>query len=276
MTGASTGIGEATALHLAARGWQVFASVRKNEDADRLRAAAASGRLTPVLLDVTDSESIAATGAQIAEQVGERGLRGLVNNAGIAGGDPLEFTALETVRTILEVNLVGVVAVTQQFLPLVRRGRGRVVCIGSIGGRTPAPFVAPYAASKAGLAAMCDSLRIELRRWGIHVALIEPGAIATPMWDKGIRDSDERVKTYPSAAIELYGPMLEPMRNAAMKAARSGIPVQRVARTVEHALTARRPRTRYLVGVEAHLQALLRRVPDRARDRLLAAYLKLP
>jgi NAD(P)-dependent dehydrogenase (short-subunit alcohol dehydrogenase family) len=275
VTGASTGIGEATALHLDKCGWRVFAGVRRAEDGERLQAQG-SPRLTALTLDVRDADSIAAATAEVSGQTGRWGLDGLVNNAGISGGDPLEFTPLDSLRAMLEVNLVGLVATTQAFLPMLRQSQGRIVCIGSIGGRTPVPFTAAYAASKAAVGAICDCLRLELRPWHIRVALVEPGAVATPIWEKGLSEFAAKAAAYPASAMELYGEAIGPMRKASEKAARSGIAPSRVARAVEHALTASRPRTRYLVGVDAKMQAAVRRLPDRARDRLIGRVIGLP
>ncbi|TMC50972.1 MAG: SDR family NAD(P)-dependent oxidoreductase [Chloroflexi bacterium] len=275
VTGASTGVGRACALHLDSREFRVFAAVRRDEDADALRGAASS-RLTPLLMDVTDAEAISSAAATVGAAAGDAGLQGLVNNAGIALGDPLEFVRLDDVRRVLEVNLVGAIAVTQAFLPLLRRGHGRVVCIGSIGGRFPAPFTGAYGASKAALAAICDSLRVELRPWRIDVVLIEPGSVSTPIWEKGLREFDSRMPDYPPAALELYGRAIGPVRSMTEKLAAAGIPPLSVARVVEQALRARRPRTRYLVGRDARVQALLRHLPDRARDRLMASFMRLP
>lgn len=275
VTGASTGIGEAVATRLDARGLRVVAGVRREQDAQAVRERG-SGRIVPVLLDVTDPGSIAAAVATLAEVTAGAGLAGLVNNAGISGGEPLEYASLDGFRQTLEVNLVGAVAVTQALLPMIRRGGGRLVFIGSIGGRTPAPFTAAYAASKAGLAAVCDCLRGELRPWRIEVSLIEPGAVSTPIWDKAMSDSMARVAHLPADALALYGRAIEAVGRVAGRAAAGAIPPERVAEVVEHALTARRPRTRYVVGTEARIQAVVRRLPDRLRDRLVAAYMGLP
>jgi NAD(P)-dependent dehydrogenase (short-subunit alcohol dehydrogenase family) len=178
VTGTSTGIGRATALHLDRLGYRVFAGVRRAEDAVRLRSEG-SERLAPVLLDVTDIGSIEAAAKTVSAEVGERGLAGLVNNAGIVTGGPLEFVPLDELRRQLEVNTVGPVAVIQHFLPLVRRGRGRVVFVSSIGGRFSQPIVGPYCASKFALEALADALRMEVAPSGIHVSLVEPGAVKT-------------------------------------------------------------------------------------------------
>ena len=275
VTGASTGIGAAVASHLDGLGIQVVAGVRREADAEVVRRRG-SGRISPVILDVSDPDSIASAMATVAEVSGGAGLAGLVSNAGISGGEPLEFASLDGFRRMLEVNLVGAVAVTQAALPLIRSGRGRLVFIGSIGGRTPVPFTAAYAASKAGLAAVCDCLRGELRPWRIHVALVEPGAVATPIWEKSTSASMERVAQLPADALALYGRAVEVVGRVAEKTAAAAIPPERVARAVEHALTATRPRTRYLVGVDARAQALVRRLPDKVRDRIVATYMGLP
>ncbi|HXA28995.1 MAG TPA: SDR family oxidoreductase [Candidatus Angelobacter sp.] len=275
VTGASTGIGRATALRLARNGFHVFAGVRKPADGESLRAEAPGG-ITPLQLDVTDAEQLAAAVRSVEQQVGAQGLQGLVNNAGISGGAPTEFLPLAELRGMIEVNVVGVVAATQAFLPLLRKGNGRVVCIGSIGGRFAVPFLAAYSMTKAAVSALCDSLRGELRPWGIHVALVEPGAISTPIWEKGLRDVDEAQEKWPSAAMALYGDAIPRMRRITERTASHAIPAEKVAKVVEHALTARRPRTRYIVGADAHVQAIVRRIPDRVRDAMIARTIGLP
>jgi NAD(P)-dependent dehydrogenase (short-subunit alcohol dehydrogenase family) len=269
ITGASTGIGRACALKLDSLGWRVFAGVRRPADAEDLRGAG-SERLTPVTLDVTDPDSIATAVSEIAES-SPAGLAGLVNNAGIAVSGPLEFVPLKDLRKQLEVNVVGLVAVTQAALELVRRAGGRVVNVGSVGGRTALPFVGPYAASKYAVEALTDSLRRELRPWGIHVAVIEPGAIDTPIWEKGKADADRLGDQLPAQAFELYGAAMGRLRELADERAAAGLPPDAVAARVVHALTASRPRTRYLIGREAKLQvATLGLLPDRVGDRIVA------
>jgi NAD(P)-dependent dehydrogenase (short-subunit alcohol dehydrogenase family) len=270
ITGASTGIGRASALRMDAAGWRVFAGVRREEDADDLRAAA-SPRLLPLMLDVTDSEHLRAAAEQAAAAVGEAGLNGLVNNAGIAVMAPLETIPIEDLRRQLEVNLVSQVAVAQAMLPLLRTARGRIVFISSIGGRMAMPFGGPYHASKYGIEAVGDSLRQELRPWSIDVALVEPGSIDTPIWQRGESIADELATRTPAAQEALYGKTIERFRGAVQRTAERGIAPDKVARAVERALTARRPRTRYLVGVDARGQALLARLlPDRWLDRVVA------
>lgn len=275
VTGASTGIGRATALRLDRDGWRVFAGVRREEDAESLRAEG-SDRLIPVMLDVTDAAQVAAAAGLLGDAVGESGLDGLVNNAGIAVLSPLETIPLDDFRRQIEVNLTGQVAVTQAMLPLVRRASGRVVFVSSIGGRMALPFGAPYHAAKFGVEAVADCLRQELAPWEIDVAVIEPGSIDTPIWERGERIADEVAARAPAAQEELYGATIERFRAAVRRTAERGIAPEKVARAVAHALTARRPRTRYLVGADAHGQALASRLlPDRAFDWVVARAMRI-
>lgn len=269
VTGASTGIGEATALHLASLGFRVFAGVRKDSDAERLRSEG-SERLDPVQLDVTDSASIEAAVARIGETAAG-GLSGLVNNAGIAVSGPIEFIPVEELRRQLEVNVVGQIAVTKAFLPMLRKGRGRVVNIGSIGGRVALPLLGPYAASKFAMEALTDSLRREVKQHGVGVSIVEPGAIATPIWEKSSAAADSLMSEWPAEAEALYGKLIAAVRAEAERIPERGLPPRAVAEAVEHALTARRPKTRYLVGRDAKGRALIARfLPDRVFDRLIA------
>jgi NAD(P)-dependent dehydrogenase (short-subunit alcohol dehydrogenase family) len=233
--------------------------------------------LVPVLIDVTDHGTIAAARADVERTAGVDGLDGLVNNAGVAVAAPLEYVPIDELRRQFEVNVTGQIAVTQAFLPLLRQARGRVVFMGSIGGRMSVPFLAPYCASKFALEAIADSMRVELQPWGIHVALIEPGSIATPIWDKSGTAADAIREKLPLSAMEHYGEAIAAMRHAAAETGRRGIPADAVARAVEHALTAERPRTRYLVGRDARIRGVLAAfIPDRIRDRLVTAAMKLP
>ena len=270
VTGASSGIGRACALHLAALGFQVFAGVRRAEDGAALRAAS-SDRLTPVLLDVADETSIRAATETITAAVGAAGLAALVNNAGIGVAGPLEFLPLAEFRTQLEVNVTGQLAVTQALLPLLRQGRGRIVNMGSIGGRIAAPFVGPYSASKVALEALTDALRMELRPWGLHVAIVEPGTVATPIWEKSVARADRLMQALPPQAQTLYGAAFTAMRAGAERTGKEGlgVPPEVVARAVTHALTARKPKTRYLVGWDARIAVLFTLVPVRLRDRVI-------
>jgi NAD(P)-dependent dehydrogenase (short-subunit alcohol dehydrogenase family) len=276
ITGASTGIGEACALRLDKAGWRVFAGVRKDADAERLRQQA-SDRLTTVMLDVTNQAQIEAAERIVGEAAGAAGLAGLVNNAGVSFNGPLEFLPIEDLRQQLEVNTIGQLAVTQAFLPLLRKARGRIVNITSIGGRATAPFLGPYSASKHAMEALSDALRQELRPWKMHVAIVEPGSIATRIWEKAYAGADELQEKLPEEAMMLYGKAVEAMRKAAARMEAAGIPPDRVARAVEHALTSARPRTRYVVGFDATMQRLLDDLlPDRLMDAFTARFLGLP
>ena len=274
ITGASSGIGRACAEHLAGLGFQVFAGVRKQSDADSLGETGA-GRIRPLTLDVTDAESISAA-ARAVDEASPAGLAGLLNNAGVAVGGPLEFVAIAEWRRQLEINFIGQIAVTQAALPALRRARGRVINMTSIGGRLATPFLGPYCASKFALEAVTDALRLELRGFGIEVSAVEPGSVATPIWEKARATSEQVMATMPAEAIELYGSGLEAARRAIASAESSGVPPLEVARVVEHALTARRPKTRYVVGREAKMRLAISWVlPPRAMDRLVARVMGL-
>jgi NAD(P)-dependent dehydrogenase (short-subunit alcohol dehydrogenase family) len=260
VTGASSGIGEACALRLARSGREVFAGVRTETDAERLR----SQGVEPLMLDVTDPSSIGAA----AERLAGAPLHGLVNNAGVAVSMPIEFLPLGELRRQLEVNLVGQVAVTQAFLPHLREAHGRIVNVGSIAGHSALPFLGAYAASKHALEAVTDTLRIELQPFGIEVVIVEPGSIATPMWRKGAEGFERLAADMPADLGRLYGGRMEAFRRAATAAAQRGEPADNVAEVVERALTTKRPKTRYLVGRDARRRARVERLPDRLRDRV--------
>lgn len=268
ITGASTGIGHASALHLALLGFEVFAGVRRDEDAERLRAAG-NGSIEPLRIDVTDQPSIDAAAERVRDALGGGRLAGLVNNAGIAVPGPIEFIPVDEFRRQIEVNLVGQMAVTQAFLPLLRRSRGRIVNIGSIGGRVALPLLGPYAASKHAMEGLSDSLRRELRPAGIEVSLIRPGPIATEIWERGNDTADELLERMPGVE-QHYGPAIAASRAWADERASEAIPPSVVAAVVADALTADKPRTRYLVGPRAKLMVRLREVlPDRWFDTLI-------
>ena len=273
ITGASSGIGRASALRLDQVGFRVFAGVRNRADAETLTTAASS-RLSTVELDVTDPKTIAGAARMINDVTAEAGLQGLVSNAGVSLGGPLEITSIESLRQCLEVNLVGSVALVQAFLPSLRKGHGRIVLMGSISGRLPSPMLSYYSASKAALSTIADCLRVELKPWSIPVSLIEPGAVKTPIWDKGLREADAWMAS-PPAGAGLYMDAARKARGLIAQRAQAGIPADRVAAAVIHALTSPRPRTRYLVGADARMQAAIRLAPDRVRDLILARVLGL-
>lgn len=260
VTGASSGIGLACARRLAGRGWKVFGGVRSDPGADALRAIG----VEPLRLDVTDAGQVAAA----ADAVGPE-LHGLVDNAGVAIAAPLELVPLAELRHQLEVNVVGQVAVTQAFLPALRRAGGRVVLMGSIGGRSALPFLGPYAASKHALEAIADSLRLELAPFGIAVSIVEPASIRTPIWEKGAARAEELGRDLRPEAAGLYADRVARFREVALSRGPGGDPDE-VAKAVEHALTASRPKARYVVGRDAHLRAWIERLPTRLRDRVLS------
>ena len=267
VTGSSTGIGRACAIHLDELGFEVLAGVRRAEDADQLRAVS-SGRLEPLIFDVTAPADIDAAARRVSAAGGTR-VVGLVNNAGIAVGGPLELLPIDEFRRQIEVNLIGQVAVTQAFLPAIRRARGRIVFMSSIGGILATPYLAPYHASKFALEAVADSLRQELRPFGVAVSIVEPGSVATPIWEKGQARADSLLKTLTAEGQELYGERAARRVEELRAVAARGVSAEKVAGVVGRALTARRPRPRYPVGTDARTVAALRRMlPYRLLDRL--------
>ena len=270
VTGSSTGIGRATALRLDSAGFQVFAGVRNRGDAESIEAEG-SERLEPVIIDVTEADTIGVTAERIEQVTGGR-LAGLVNNAGIVVAGPVETLDIESLRRQLDVNLTGQVAVTQALLPQIRAAHGRIALIASIGGRMALPYLFPYHASKFALEAFGDSLRQEMRPFGVDVSIVEPGSIATPFWGKGTEQVDQILETMSPEQRQLYEAPARAAGEASRKAEARGIPPDKVAKAVEHALTASRPKTRYLVGPDARIQAALHKLlPDRVLDRLVAS-----
>lgn len=266
VTGTSTGIGKATALMLDEQGFHVFAGVRRRVDADALERQA-SERLTPIHLEVTDDESIQAARELVEQAVGPDGLAGLVNNAGSTVPCPVEYLPMEEFRHQLEVNLFGPFALVKTFLPLLEKGCGRIVNVTSAGGRIAIPYMATYSASKFGLEGLSDTLRMELGRLGMHVSVVEPGGVATSMRGKLIRDTERWVGSFPTAGRERYGKLVETMARRVDAHSEHGSPPEVIARAILHALTSRRPKTRYAVGAGAkRLLALRRILSDRMVD----------
>jgi len=262
ITGASTGIGRGCALRMDALGWRVFAGVRREADGASLRAEA-SKRLTPLMLDVTKAQEVLEAKDFIAAAVGATGLDGLVNNAGVPYGGPIEFLDLAELRRTFDVNFLGLVHVTQTFIPLLRRAAGRIVNMSSISGWVASPFLSPYSTSKFALEALSDALRVELRPWKIHVAVIEPGAIDTPIWGKGSEYVKRLGADSGGQMVQLYGSGVEALKQWIKP---HGIPPDHVVNAVQHALTSGRPRTRYPVGRDAAIVRIFRFLPDRWRD----------
>jgi NAD(P)-dependent dehydrogenase (short-subunit alcohol dehydrogenase family) len=272
VTGASTGIGRATALRLAASGWTVLAGLRDLEAGERLErdapAAGAGGRVIALSLDVTDAAQMAGAAELVEREASATsggGLDALVNNAGVGMSGPLELVSAEELRRLFEVNTFAQLAVTQAMLPMLRRGRGRIVFVSSVGGRVAMAYSGAYAASKHALEAFADALRVELRDAGVQVALVEPGSVATPIWGKA-REEVERASIPPDLQAQ-YGHVPAAMGRVIEKTARRGVTPELVAETIERALRARRMRARYLVGVDARAMLVAKRLlPDRVFD----------
>jgi NAD(P)-dependent dehydrogenase (short-subunit alcohol dehydrogenase family) len=249
---------------MAALGWRVFAGVLDDEQRRHVEQSRLGG-VTPVVMDITDPEAIAAAVRLLTSELGDAGLTGLVNNAGIPVMGPLEYVPIDQLRRQLEVNLVAQVAVTQAMLPLVRKATGRIVNIASMAGRLSVPLLGPYSASKHAMEAVSDTLRLELARWNIQVACIEPALIDTPILAAGRAASEAALAAMPAAGQELYRPLFEALRRDT-GINRAAQPPDVVARAVVHALTARRPKTRYVVGGRRRTLLLISKLPDRLRD----------
>lgn len=269
ITGASSGMGEACALRLARAGYTVFAGVRKGADAQRLKQEEPSSRLVPVILDVTEEQAIKTACQQIGEAVGAAGLVGLVNNAGVGVTAPIELVPLDELRRQFEINVIGQVAVTQACLPLLRQARGRIVNVGSVGGRVTIPFGGPLCSSKYALESVNDALRMELRPWGIHVVLVEPGTIRTPAAHKLGADSEAMIAAFSAEGRARYAGAYRAFVRTFLRQHEHGAGPEVMAEAVYRALTARRPRPRYPVGPNARLLPLLATwLPTRALDVL--------
>lgn len=270
VTGASSGIGKAAALRLSARGMQVLAGVRKEADASSF---AGLKNIQPFFVDVTKDESVAA-GLQSIKPILEKAEQvHLVNNAGIAVTGPVEGVPLARWREQYEVNVFGLVRATQTFLPFIRSTRGRVVNMSSISGLATSPFFGPYSSSKFAVEAISDALRREISRYGCKVVVIEPGAIATPIWDKGLDKKDDFFGELSPEMKKVYGPELQQMQKGVAKIARDAAPVDLVSDAVEKALLLARPRTRYVVGPKAlaFQMAMLNFIPDAWADKMISS-----
>jgi len=268
ITGASSGIGRASAVSLASKGFQVFAGVRKLTDIRPLRDQAGSN-LTPVIMDVADAASVADAAKDVTAQVQGRGIDSLVNVAGIGISGPLEYASPQDLRKVFEVNVFGQIAVTQAFLPMIRKRRGRIVNISSVGAHIAIPFGGVLGASKSAFGSLSDSLRLELRPFGIRVCVIEPASIRTPAVDKTLGDVEGLIQRLPPEGAKRYGDMLRNFTRRAYARETNGSSPEVVARAVLHALTARRPKIRYVVGKGSRpLTILPRLLPERLMDSL--------
>jgi NAD(P)-dependent dehydrogenase (short-subunit alcohol dehydrogenase family) len=272
VSGASTGIGEATVLAATRAGMRVYAGVRTTADAERI--AGLHGNVRAVQLDVTDAASIeAAVNVVRADRVA---LSGLVNNAGVALGGPIESLSLDALRAEFEVNCFGAIALTQAALPLLRLQPSRIVFVGSVSGRLAVPYLAAYSASKFALRAFADALRIELKPSAIDVCLIEPGSVATPIWRKGRAMRDAMLARLPANAPDYYRTAIENLVRATEGEERSGLPPAVIADAIVHALTDRKPKAHRIIGLPARLGAAIALLPPSLHDRFLRATMHLP
>jgi NAD(P)-dependent dehydrogenase (short-subunit alcohol dehydrogenase family) len=266
VTGASSGIGKATVLRLATNGWRVFAAVRKEQDAELLRSQSGT-RVETVLLDVADENSIRAAAEEVNSKLGKDGLDGLFNNAGIGDVSPIEYTTADAIRRVYEVNLFGQINVIQAFLPLLRRAKGRIVNMGSVGDHLSPPFAGVLASSKAAFASVSSSLRLELRAQGIYVIVVEPGSVNTPAVDKTLGGVEKQITSMPPEGARLYAVGLRRMAAAFTKSEKAGSSPDVVGEVVEKALNAKKPSTRYAAGKDSvMLITLARLLPEKLLD----------
>ena len=272
ITGASSGIGEACALDLDKRGYHVFAGVRREIDAESL-CQRASKRLQPVMVDIADREQVGAAAETVRQALGQEPLVGLINNAGISVGGPLEFTPIDRLRHQLEINVISQVAVTQLFIPLLRKSQGRIINVGSIAGIFASPMMGPYCASKYAMEAISDVLRRELKPWKIKVSLLEPGIIATKIWAKARNRAEQALKDGPQGLMALYQPLMEQIMRRVAESEENAQSPEVVVKAVVHALTSDRPKTRYRMGPKASAQKVISWLPDTIQDRLVASFL---
>lgn len=275
ITGTSSGIGRACALGLDREGYRVFAGVRRAEDGEGLKREA-SERLVPVIADIVDPEQVDTAAKSVTRHLGDLPLAALINNAGISVNGPLEIIPIDELRRQLEVNIVAQVRVTQKFLPLLRKSKGRIINIGSTAGFLAVPMLGPYSASKYGMEAVADVLRRELAPWNIKVALIQPGSIATPIWAKGKKEGRQFVASASKEDLDLYGSIIDRTMKLVEKSEKEADPPDVVLRAVLHALIAKRPRTRYLVGKNSRMEKFISMLPDGVQDRILSRFFRTP
>ena len=264
VTGASTGIGAATARELARRGFHVLAGVRRDVDAEAL----ATDGIEPHILDITVESDVAAIADRVARD--PLPLRALINNAGVAMNAPVETLPMAEWRRLFEVNLFGHIAMTQALLPALLRSTGTVVNISSVGGRLAMSTYGAYAASKFALEAVSDSLRREVAALGVKVVVIEPGAVKTEMAERGVATADRLNANMTTAQLQRYGDLTQAISAQARSFTRIGVPAEDAAKVIAAAATAPRPRTRYAIGRDAAILVRLARVmSDRLLDRIL-------
>jgi len=269
ITAANSGIGKYCTMAMDRAGFNVLAGVhRHGEELEK----EASDRLKLIRIDITDTESVAAAKKEIESIVGENGLYAVVNMAGLSGMGPVEFTPVEEVKKVFDVNVFGTYNVIQAMIPLVRKTKGRIVNVSSDAGLVAYPFAAPYCSSKSAVEAISDSLRVELRPWDIKVVLIEPGNVKTNMWQKAVDGVQKQMDKLPPEAIDLYRTEYEKWANMQTQ----GMPPQKIADTLMEILTTKNPKTRYVVGTDAKISELISHLPDKLRDavvwKVIASY----
>ena len=275
MTGASSGIGRATALRLANEGYHVFTADVHGADGD-VPAPAGQGRLTHARMDVTDPAGIAVVAGEVSAHVGQAGLTALVNNAGIGTAYPLELIPLERFRSTFAVNVDGLLAVTQAMLPLIRQASGHIVNMGSVGGRITMPFAGALTASKYAVRSVTDALRLELAPWGIRVVLIEPATIHTEAVGKLERDAAKALGQFGSEGQRLYASIFEAMTRKAVARESGGSSPDLVAELIARVIANPRPKTHYLVGKDSHLLAMVAALPAPILDAMRRKLFALP
>ncbi len=277
ITGAFSGIGRASATRLRKDGYRILAGMLdEQQQADFLEGPDPTDGMVPVIIDISSQESIAAALARVSAELGAEGLAGLVNNAGIALAGPIEFLPVDTLRRQLEVNLIGHFAVTQAFIPLVRKGKGRIVNMGSVSSRVSNLFLSPYAMSKHALKAFNDSLRMELAPWGIKVSLMEPGNVATSIWETAFKEVDRFVAALPPEGERLYGGMIRTMMATMGTKGKPRITAAVVAGKVLHAIGSKNPRAYYPIGMDRWIKVTLNRcLPPFLYDRFIFNFLGL-
>jgi len=275
ITGASSGIGRAAVARMVQTGWRVFWTVRKTQDGESLRSEFGTA-VTPIMLDVTDLASVNAAAQAVSRALQGLGLDGLVNVAGIGKMAPVEYLTQDALLEIFNINLFGQIAVTQALLPLLRTAQGRIINISSVGAHIAIPFGSPINASKSAFGIFSDTLRLELHPFGIHVSVIEPGAIKTPAVNKTLGDVEGVIRDLPPNGAAQYGEMLKSFARRAYQREMHGSSPDVVAQAIHHALTAAQPRTRYRVGKHSTLLTLLALLPDRLLDKIRFRIVGMP
>lgn len=265
ISGCSSGIGEDIAIKLAESGWHVIAGVRKQDDFDTLKSKQAN--IIPIFLDVTNQAHIQSCIEELENQ--GQGIDVLINNAGVACGGPIEITSMDEWRTVFDVNVFGLVALTTALMPFVRKSKGRIINISSISGLIASPFMSVYASSKFAVEAFSDSLRREVKSQGIDVSIIEPGPIKTKIWDKGVDESANKLTTLTGELQKAYADSATQFKASIDEAVTSALPVSATTRAIYHACTSDKPRSRYIISKNKRIIKLLRLLPDRWADKLI-------